>query len=97
MSWDSKFPAPIAVPRGRPLVTLREAATYITALPMTEQQEPVWQNAVHMLLQAADYGGPVEFARLGMVQALHPKGTPVYHAVDRDTKWRNNFKLARDR
>ena len=36
---------------------------------------------MHMLLQAADHGGPVEFARLGMVQALYPKPVPLYHSV----------------
>lgn len=39
MSWDLKFPAPIAVPRGKPLVTLRDAASYITTLPAATQQE----------------------------------------------------------
>ncbi|MGM4886323.1 hypothetical protein [Tardiphaga sp. 11_C7_N12_6] len=52
---------------------------------------------MHVLIQAADHGGPIEFARLGMMQALYPKGTPVYHSVDKDPKWRNHSKLARER
>jgi hypothetical protein len=56
-----------------------------------------WQNAMFVLIQTADHGGPIEFARLGMMQALFPKGTPVYHSVDKDPKWRNRTKLARDR
>lgn len=52
---------------------------------------------MHVLIQAADHFGPIEFARLGMMQALYPKGTPVYHSVDRDTKWRSNYKLVTDR
>jgi hypothetical protein len=43
---------------------------------------------MHVLIQAADHGGPIEFARLGMLQALFPKGTPVYHSVDKDPVWR---------
>lgn len=97
MSWDLRFPAPIAVPRGRPLVTLRDAAVYITTLPVATQQDQVWQNAVHVLLQAADHGGPIEFARLGMVQALYPKPAPIYHSVRKDPVWRNNCRLVRDR
>ena len=97
MSWDLRFRAPIAVPRGKPLATLRDAATYITTLPAAKQQEPAWQNAVHVLLQAADHGGPIEFARLGMVQALYPKREPVYHSPKNDPVWSNNYKLVRDR
>ena len=96
MSWNLKFPEPIAVPGRRPLATLRDAATYITGLPRDHQQEPRWQNAVHVLIQAADHGGPVEFARLGMMQALHPR-VPVYDASRKDPKWRSSRKLVRDR
>lgn len=94
MSWDIKFLAPIAVPRGKPLLTLRDAATYITTLPAANQQEPDWQNAVHVLQQAADHGGQIQFARLGMLQALFPKPGPSYHSVSKDPAWR---KLVRDR
>jgi hypothetical protein len=51
---------------------------------------------MHVLIQAAEYDGPIEFARLGMLQALFPGGTPVYHSVDKDPKWRNRYKLVRD-
>jgi hypothetical protein len=54
-------------------------------------------NALHLLLQAADHGGPIEFARLGMVQALHPKPEPVYRSTKKDPVWRNTRKLVRDR
>jgi hypothetical protein len=97
MSWDLKFPLPIAVPRGKPLATLRDAATYITTLPASTQQKPAWQNAVHVLLQSADHGGPIEFARLGLAQALDPKPEPAYHSSKKDPVWRNNYKLVRDR
>src|SRR5882724_7824407 len=33
VSWDKRFVDPIAVPGRKPLVTLRDAATYITKLP----------------------------------------------------------------
>lgn len=97
MSWDLKFPAPLAVPRGKPLVTLRDAATYMTTLPADVQLEPACQSAVHVLLQAADHGGPIEFAWRGMVRALYPKPEPLYHSVGKDPVWRNSYKLVRDR
>lgn len=96
MSWDAKFPEPIPVAGRRPLATLRDAATYVTTLPKSQQDEPRWQNAVHVLIQAADNGGPIEFARIGMTQALNPR-EPVYDTSRKDPKWRNTRKLARDR
>lgn len=96
MSWDLKFPEPIAVPRGKPLVSLRDAGAYITALPAKTHAESAWQTAMDCLLLAADKGGPPEFARLAMVQALYPKPEPIYHSRSKDPKWRRP-KLARDR
>lgn len=96
MSWDTKFPEPIAVAGRRPLVTLRDAATYVTGLPKSDQDLPRWQTAIHVLIQAADAGGPLEFARLGMMQALNPR-VPVYDTSRKDPRWRNTRKLSRDR
>jgi hypothetical protein len=93
MSWDVEFPEPIGVPGRLPLVTLRDVALYFTTLPKSQQDEAQWQNAVHVLIQAADHGGPVEFARLGMMQAPNPR-VPVYDASRKDPKWRNTRKLA---
>ena len=33
MTWSARFDDPIIMPNGRTLLTLRDAATYITALP----------------------------------------------------------------
>ncbi|MCX7318825.1 MAG: hypothetical protein NT113_04770 [Hyphomicrobiales bacterium] len=96
MSWDLKFEEPIAVPGRQRIITLRDAATYITILPKAEQDEQRWQNAVHVLIQAADHGGPIEFAKIGLMQALHPR-EPVYDSSRKDPKWRSTRKLARDR
>ncbi|MGM4885308.1 hypothetical protein AB8A20_08020 [Tardiphaga sp. 604_B6_N1_1] len=97
MSWSARFPEPIALPAGGKLTTLEDAGAYITKLPKTMQATKEWQNAAHVLIQAADHDGPIEFARLGMMQALWPKGTPVYHSVDKDPAWRNRPKVVRDR
>jgi hypothetical protein len=97
MSWDLKFPEPIPTPNGRPLVTLRDAGAYITALPAEQHSAPAWQTAMHVRIRAADHAEPIEFARLGMVQALWPKPEPVYRSRSREPKWRNNYKLVRDR
>jgi hypothetical protein len=93
VSWSTRFSDPIALPAGGHLKTLQDAGAYITKLPKTTQATKEWQNAAHALIQAADHGGPIDFARLGMMQAPWPKGTPVYHSVDKDQKWRDRTKL----
>jgi hypothetical protein len=45
LSWDQQFFDPITVAGGHKLVTLRDAAAYITALPKEEQEAPQWQLA----------------------------------------------------
>jgi hypothetical protein len=84
MTWSARFPDPIPLPDGGQLRTLKDAGAYITALPKRTHDSSSWQNAMHVLIQAADHGGPIAFARLGMMQALFPKGTPVHHSVDKD-------------
>jgi hypothetical protein len=97
MTWSARFPDPIPLPDGGQLRTLKDAGAYITALPKRTHDSSSWQNAMHVLIQAADHGGPIEFACLGMMQALFPKGTPVHHSVDKDPKWRNRYTPVRDR
>jgi hypothetical protein len=94
--WYAHFREPIPVPKGAPLVTLRDAGAYIIKLPRSKHDDPVWNNAIHALIQAADNSGPIEFARLGMMRALHPKGDPVYDSSRKDSHW-GRRKLARDR
>ncbi|MDB5654417.1 MAG: hypothetical protein JWQ94_2030 [Tardiphaga sp.] len=70
MSWDLKFPEPIATPVGTPLLTLRDAGQYITSLSAETHRTEPWLSAMHLLVQAAYHGGAIEFARLGMMHAL---------------------------
>jgi hypothetical protein len=43
--WARPFDDPILLPGGRELVTLRDAADYITSLPKAEQNLDEWQAA----------------------------------------------------
>jgi hypothetical protein len=96
VSWSSRFPKPIALAAGGKLATLQDAGSYITKLPKEAQAVKEWQNAAHVLIQAADHGGPIEFARIGMMQALFPKGEPIYHSAKKEPVCRNTRKLVRD-
>ena len=46
MSWDQKFFDPIELPKGKSLVTLRNAAQYIINLPKAEHDADEWQAAM---------------------------------------------------
>jgi hypothetical protein len=48
--WKRAFDEPIPLPRGRHLVTLKDAAEYIQKLPKAERQIAEWQAAVEALL-----------------------------------------------
>ncbi len=55
MSWDQRFFDPITVPGRKPLVTLRDAAEYITELPKAEHDTDEWQAAMEALLLVAEH------------------------------------------
>jgi hypothetical protein len=69
--WNRKFNEPIPLPKGKPLVTLRDAANYITKLPKAEHDAQEWQAAMKALLLVAERGGPTMFARIGVMLALN--------------------------
>jgi hypothetical protein len=54
VSWDQRFFDPMILPNGRKLVTLRDAAQYITKLPKAEHDTEEWQVAMQALLLIAN-------------------------------------------
>jgi hypothetical protein len=71
LPWNLQFFDPIELPGGRKLLTLRDAALYITKLPKAEHDAPEWQTAMQALILVADHDGPTMLARIGMMKALH--------------------------
>jgi hypothetical protein len=69
--WKRPFGDPIPLPRGRQLVTLKDAGTYITKLPKAEHTAPEWQAAMQALILVATRGGPTMLARIGVMRALN--------------------------
>lgn len=51
---------------GRKLLTLRDAATYITKLSKAEHTAPEWQAAMEALILVAENGGPTMLPRVGV-------------------------------
>lgn len=66
MPWSRPFDLPIPG-----LSTLRDAATYVTKLPKSEQSKPHWQFAVEMLLRASGNDAWIIFARMAMLKAMN--------------------------
>ena len=69
--WGRDFDEPIALPDGRKLIVLRDAASYITALPKKEADAPECQAAIEALMLVVELGGPPMFARIGVMRALN--------------------------
>jgi hypothetical protein len=71
MGWQTKFYDPIPLPKGKPLVTLRDAGSYIAKLPKAQQQAPEWLIATQTLLLVVERNGDPMMAHIAMLQALH--------------------------
>ena len=71
MSWERPFDQPVPLPSGPPARTLRDAANYIKKLPKSEHDSPEWRLAIQMLIDAAEYRGPMLFAKMGMLRAVN--------------------------
>jgi hypothetical protein len=83
------------LPRGRQLVTLQDAATYIMNLPKAEQNLPEWQTAIRCLLGAAEGRDFLMHARIGMLRALNRHVERVFNPDRKDAHW-GRRKLKRD-
>ena len=87
MSWDQQFFDPIELPRGRKLVTLRDAALYITWLAKAEHDAEEWQAAMETLLLVAEGGGDPMFARIGVMRALNRHVERVFNRDRKEHHW----------
>ena len=81
------FEDPIALPRGRELVTLLDAGNYIAALPRKEAEGDHWQAAIEALIMAAQDRGPLLHARVGMLRALNRHVEREFNPDRKDHHW----------
>jgi hypothetical protein len=93
--WSRAFDEPIPLPKGKALVTLRDAASYIMALPGKTRQSDEWQAAIEALLMAAEARGPLMHAHIGMMLALHGAKPIPEHDSSKEKHW-GRRKLKRD-
>jgi hypothetical protein len=95
VSWSRPFEEPIPLPRGRQLVTLEDAGTYITKLPKAEHEAAEWQAAMEALILVATSGGPTMFARIGIMRALNRHHVRKFDPDRKPHQW-GKRKLKRD-
>jgi hypothetical protein len=82
------------LPNGKKLITLKDAATYITGLPKKESALPEWQTAIEVLLLCSRGGDPL-MAKIGFMKALHRDRVGVFNPDRNETHW-GKRKLKRD-
>jgi hypothetical protein len=83
------------VSKGRLLVTLKDAGTYITKLPKAEHKAQEWQAAMEALILVAQLSGPTMFARIGIMRALNRHVVREFNPDRKDAHW-GRRKLKRD-
>jgi hypothetical protein len=94
LPWSTPFEDPIPLPGGRTLVTLKDAADYITKLPEKESALPEWQTAIEVLLLVSR-GRPTMMARIGVMKALNRNVPRVFDPDRKEPHW-GKRKLKRD-
>ena len=93
--WTRKFDEPIPVPKGRRLVTLRDAGDYVAKLSKAKYMTAEWQAAMFALMLVVDLNGPTMMARIGIMRALNRNVVREFNSSRKDTRWRKR-KLKRD-
>jgi hypothetical protein len=93
LPWSTSFEDPIPLPDGRRLLTLRDAASYITKPPKAEHAAPEWQAAMEALILVAETGGPTMLARIGVMRGLNRY---VERVFDPESHHWGKRKLKRD-
>jgi hypothetical protein len=88
--WSRAFDDPIPLPRGRQLVTVKDAANYIQKL-FSRSGGP----QVEALLIAVELNGPAMMARIGVMRALNRNVERVFDSTRKDKQW-GKRKLKRD-
>jgi hypothetical protein len=94
--WSRPFDDPIKPPKGRPIVTLKDAAAFILKLPKSAQQSPEWQAAGEAVIMAAEGRGPLMHARVGMLRAMNRGVVREFNPDQKETHW-GRRKLKRNR
>jgi hypothetical protein len=95
LPWSAPFDDPVPLPDGLQLLTLKDAASYITKLSKAEHSAPEWQAAMEALILVAESGGPTMLARIGVMRALNRGHVREFTESGKKHHW-GRRKLKRD-
>ncbi len=84
--WQREFEDPIPLPDAQTLITLRDAADYITSLPKKKCDLPDSQVAMEALVLVS-LCGPTMMARIAVMKALTRHALRVFDPNRKDTHW----------
>jgi hypothetical protein len=71
-AWFKRFAEPVVLPDGHALLTLGDAARYITRLPPAERDAARCKVAMESLTLGAETDASIELARTALMMALNP-------------------------
>ena len=95
-NWNRRFDEPIRLPGGGKLFTLKDAIGWLAKeIPQSEHRMKVVQTAAHCVTEAAENGGPLLFARIGMMQAINRHKLEKFDPKRKSPHW-GKRKLKRD-
>jgi hypothetical protein len=89
--WDLRFSEPIVLEDGSTLAIAHVAKL----IPKADRDMPEILTAAELLTNAAEHGGPVEFARIATLQAINRHVGRVFDPSRKDKHW-GRQKLKRD-
>jgi hypothetical protein len=82
------------LPNGRQLLTLKDAADYVTTLPKDESGLPPWQVAIEALMLCSRGGDPM-LARIAFMKALNRNVVLAFNPGAKKHHW-GKRKLKRE-
>ena len=94
--WNWRFIEPIKLPGGGNLFTLEGVIAWLAKeIPQSEHNMKEVQTAAHCITEAAENGGSMKFARIGMMQATNRHKPEEFDPKRKSLHW-GRRKLARD-
>ena len=94
MPWSTPFEDPIVLSNGRKLLTLKDAADYVTKLPKEQSDLAQWQVAIEALMLCSRGGDPM-LARIAFMKALNRNVVLAFNPDAKKHHW-GKCKLKRE-
>jgi hypothetical protein len=83
VSWNPLFSEPIILADGSELATLNDAYDHLNGFPKSDQDTEGWKAAANYLIEAAERGGSVAFARIGVLRTIKQQiSSPILELID---------------